>query len=141
VARRVRAFAAIESRYRPDAFPPAGAIGLMQLMPETALRYGVRTDDLQRPEINLRAGSRYLADLIRMFSGDLELALAGYNAGEWAVIKHGGRIPPVHATRADLPKILPLSERPRPRAAPRSGLAEGGGGPRSRRQTPRSSEN
>ena len=107
-----------ESNYKADAVSRAGAIGLMQLMPETALRYGVRTDDLQRPEINLRTGARYLADLLRMFSGDLELALAGYHAGEWAVIRHGGRIPPFSDTRAYVPRVLELYEslRPQPTA-------------------------
>ncbi len=111
----VHAVVAAESNYRADAVSPSGAIGLMQLMPETASRYGVRAEDLQRPDSNLRAGTRYLADLLRMFSGDLELALAGYNAGEYAVLKHGGRIPPYSATRAYVPRVLQLYEQLRPR--------------------------
>jgi soluble lytic murein transglycosylase-like protein len=114
----LHALIATESNYRADAISPAGAIGLMQLMPETAIRYGVRTDELVRPESNLRAGTRYLADLLRMFSGDLELALAGYNAGEYAVIRYGGRIPPFSATRAYVPKVLALYERLRHRDEP-----------------------
>lgn len=103
-----------ESNYKADAVSPSGAIGLMQLMPETALRYGVRTDELYRPELNVRVGARYLADLLKMFSGDLELALAGYNAGEYAVIKAGGRIPPFSQTRAYVPRVLQIYNRLRP---------------------------
>ena len=110
----VHAVIAAESNYRADAVSPSGAIGLMQLMPETASRYGVRAEDLQRPESNLRAGTRYLADLLRMFSGDLELALAGYNAGEYAVLRYG-RVPPYSATRAYVPRVLALYEQLRPR--------------------------
>ena len=111
----VHAVVAAESNYRADAVSPAGAIGLMQILPETASRYGVRAEDLARPESNLRAGTRYLADLLRMFSGDLELALAGYNAGEYAVIRAGRRIPPYSATRAYVPRVLELYEQLRPR--------------------------
>ena len=111
----VHAVVAAESNYRADAVSPSGAIGLMQLMPETASRYGVRAEDLQRPESNLRAGTRYLADLLRMFSGDLELALAGYNAGEYAVIRAGRRIPPYSATRAYVPRVIQLYDQLRPR--------------------------
>lgn len=110
----VHAVVFVESNYRADAVSPAGAIGLMQLMPETASRYGVRAEDLLRPESNLRAGTRYLADLLRMFSGDLELALAGYNAGEYAVIRHGGRVPPFSQTRAYVPKVLQIYNGLRP---------------------------
>jgi soluble lytic murein transglycosylase-like protein len=111
----VHAVVAAESNYRADAVSSAGAIGLMQLLPETASRYGVRAEDLARPDSNLRAGTRYLADLLRMFSGDLELALAGYNAGEYAVVRYGGRIPPFRATRAYVPRVLQLYEQLRPR--------------------------
>lgn len=72
----------------------------MQLMPATAQRYGVQADDrlsleakLHDPRVNIAAGSHYLADLIRMFGGSLELALAAYNAGEGAVRRAGNRIP------------------------------------------------
>ncbi len=121
----VHALVVAESNYRADALSPAGAIGLMQLMPETALRYGVSADQLYRPESNLRAGTRYLADLLRMFSGDLELALAGYNAGEYAVLRYGGRIPPFSATRAYVPRVLGLYERLRARLEDEPILAEG----------------
>ena len=78
----------------------------MQLMPETAQRYGVtdRFDPIQ----NLHGGARYLSDLLRMFDGNLSLALAGYNAGENSVVKHGYQIPPYAETRAYVPKVLDL---------------------------------
>jgi soluble lytic murein transglycosylase-like protein len=88
----VRAVIRAESNFDPRAVSPKGAAGLMQLMPETALRYGVknRFDAAQ----NLDGGVRYLRDLIAMFQGDLTLALAAYNAGEGAVLKYGRRVPP-----------------------------------------------
>jgi soluble lytic murein transglycosylase-like protein len=78
----------------------------MQLMPETAQRYGV-TDRFD-PVQNLHGGARYLSDLLRMFGGDLSLALAGYNAGEKNVVKHGYQIPPFQETKAYVPKVLNL---------------------------------
>jgi soluble lytic murein transglycosylase-like protein len=88
----VRAVIRAESNFDPRAVSPKGAAGLMQLMPETALRYGVenRFDAAQ----NVDGGVRYLRDLIAMFQGDLTLALAAYNAGEGAVLKYGRRVPP-----------------------------------------------
>jgi hypothetical protein len=82
----------------PRAVSPKGAIGLMQLMPATARRYGVDSDrhgtlerKLTDPRTNIRTGTRYLRDLINMFPGELELALAAYNAGEGAVMRAGNR--------------------------------------------------
>jgi soluble lytic murein transglycosylase-like protein len=86
-----------ESRFNPRATSPAGARGLMQLMPATALRYGVR--NIYDPGENIAGGSAYLRDLIDQF-GSLPLALAAYNAGEGAVIRHGGRVPPFAETQA-----------------------------------------
>jgi soluble lytic murein transglycosylase-like protein len=88
----VRAVIRAESNFDPRAVSPKGAAGLMQLMPATALRYGVenRFDAAQ----NVDGGVRYLRDLIAMFQGDLTLALAAYNAGEGAVLKYGRRVPP-----------------------------------------------
>lgn len=88
----VRAVIRVESNFDPRAVSPKGAAGLMQLMPETAMRYGVdnRFDPLQ----NIDGGVRYLRDLMAMFDGNLSLALAAYNAGEGAVLKYGRRIPP-----------------------------------------------
>lgn len=93
----------IESAGRADARSPKGALGLMQLMPATAQRYGV-ADPLD-PDANLRGGIRYLRDLLRQF-GSTELALAAYNAGEGAVMRHGNAIPPFAETQAYVPKVL-----------------------------------
>ncbi|MEQ8497069.1 MAG: transglycosylase SLT domain-containing protein, partial [Gammaproteobacteria bacterium] len=79
-----------ESAYDPEAVSTAGAVGLMQLMPGTAERYGVR--NRRDPTANVAGGTRYLRDLLDMFDNDLMLALAAYNAGENAVINHGRRI-------------------------------------------------
>lgn len=86
-----------ESAYDHTAVSSAGAQGLMQLMPATAVRYGVK--DSFNPVENVRGGAAYLRDLLDLFDQDLRLALAGYNAGENAVIKHGRRIPPYNETQ------------------------------------------
>jgi soluble lytic murein transglycosylase-like protein len=93
----VRAVIRVESNFDPRAVSPKGAAGLMQLMPETALRYGV--DNRFDPAQNVDGGVRYLRDLMAMFDGNLSLALAAYNAGEGAVLKHGRRIPPYPETQ------------------------------------------
>lgn len=93
----------VESGFRSDARSPKGALGLMQLMPATAARYGVA--DPFDIDANLRGGMRYLCDLFAQFGG-AELALAAYNAGEGAVIRHGYAIPPYAETRAYVPRIL-----------------------------------
>jgi len=96
----------IESAYDPNAISRAGAVGLMQLMPATAKRYGVA--DRRNPSANLSGGTRYLKDLLLRFDSNLELALAGYNAGENAVEKFGNRIPPFDETRNYVRKVLQL---------------------------------
>ena len=88
----VHAVIRVESNFDARAISPKGAAGLMQLMPETAQRYGV--DNRFDPAQNVDGGVRYLRDLIALFNGDLSLALAAYNAGEGAVLKYGRRIPP-----------------------------------------------
>lgn len=93
-----------ESGYNPDAVSRAGAQGLMQLIPATAERYGV-TDSFD-PQQNINGGARYLRDLLVMFNFDLRLALAGYNAGENAVIKYGYQIPPYPETQDYVRKVL-----------------------------------
>ena len=93
-----------ESGYDPRARSPKGAVGLMQLMPETAQRFGVR--NIQDPAQNIRGGALYLKWLLDYFRGDLRLALAGYNAGEAAVVRAGYRIPPIAETVSYVPKVL-----------------------------------
>jgi soluble lytic murein transglycosylase-like protein len=95
-----------ESRYDPKAVSGKGAIGLMQVMPETGRRYGVRAQELRVPAKNIVTGTQYLADLLRLFEGDVELALAGYNAGEHAVARHGDAIPPYAETKAYVPRVV-----------------------------------
>lgn len=87
-----------ESAFNPRAVSRAGAVGLMQLMPGTARRFGVR--DRFDPAQNLRGGARYLVWLLDHFNQDIDLALAGYNAGEGSVRRHGNRVPPFAETRA-----------------------------------------
>jgi soluble lytic murein transglycosylase-like protein len=94
-----------ESRYNPVARSPKGALGLMQVLPETAARYGV-AHALLPIEGNLKAGTRYLRDLMALFENRLDLALAAYNAGENAVLRHGKRIPPYRETLQYVPAVL-----------------------------------
>ncbi len=100
----IHAVVSAESRYDPEAISYRGAVGLMQLMPDTAERYKV--DNPFDPIQNLHGGARYLRYLIRLFDGDLELALAAYNAGEGAVLKSGGKIPAYTETVRYVPKVL-----------------------------------
>lgn len=86
-----------ESGFISRVTSPKGAQGLMQLMPGTAARYGV-TNPFD-PAQSISAGARYLKDLLQMFNGRLDLALAGYNAGEGAVIKYGYKVPPYSETK------------------------------------------
>jgi lysozyme len=113
----VHAVILAESNYRADAISPVGAIGLMQVMPDTGMLYGVQAEDLHHPDKNLRAGTAFLADLLHMFGGNLELALAGYHAGPYAVIRNGGKVPNYSATRAYIPRVLGYYERLRPPVA------------------------
>jgi soluble lytic murein transglycosylase-like protein len=93
-----------ESSFVAAATSPKGAQGLMQLMPGTAARYGVTNPyDVAQ---NIQGGTRYLKDLLKMFNGRIDLALAGYNAGEGAVMKYGKTIPPYDETRNYVRLIL-----------------------------------
>ena len=103
----VKALVAVESAFDPNAVSPKGAVGLMQIIPATAERYGITGDakrsieqKLKDPTINVRIGTRYLADLLKRFENDAVLALAGYNAGEYAVERYDRRVPPFPETRA-----------------------------------------
>ena len=102
----LKAVMAAESGFDPDAISPKGAVGLMQIMPATAERYGLRADQqksieekLTDPGTNIRLGARYLRDLQRMFPDQQDLVLASYNAGEGAVQQYKNTIPPYPETR------------------------------------------
>jgi soluble lytic murein transglycosylase-like protein len=95
-----------ESAYNPNAVSSAGAVGLMQLMPDTARRYGVT--DRRDAEQNVDGGTRYLKDLLAMFNSNLTLAVAGYNAGEGAVMKYNNSVPPYPETRNYVQHVLSL---------------------------------
>ena len=101
--RLVLAVVSVESSFEPRAVSPKGAQGLMQLMPATAASLGVA--DAFDPETNLEGGSRYLAELIALYGGDLTKALAAYNAGPGAVTRHGG-VPPYRETREYVRKVM-----------------------------------
>jgi soluble lytic murein transglycosylase-like protein len=105
----IHAVVSAESFYNAQAVSPKGATGLMQLMPDTAKRYGIT--DLLNPLQNLRAGAKYLRDLLAKFGHDKELAIAAYNAGEGAVMRSGNKIPNYPETRAYVPKVLEYYER------------------------------
>ncbi|MBF0622082.1 MAG: lytic transglycosylase domain-containing protein [Magnetococcales bacterium] len=100
----VHAVIQAESSFNPNALSPKGAVGLMQLMPETAAKYGVR--DRWDPENNIHAGARHLRRLLHMFKNNLTLSLAAYNAGENAVRRYGNRVPPYRETRRYVQKVL-----------------------------------
>jgi soluble lytic murein transglycosylase-like protein len=92
-----------ESTFKPRAMSNKGARGLMQLMPGTAVRFGVNS--IWDPRQNIEGGSRYMRFLLDKFDGNVDLALAGYNAGEGAVMKYGNRIPPYNETQEYVRRI------------------------------------
>lgn len=98
----LEAVAWAESRFNHRARSPAGAIGMMQLMPATAAELGVDPHD---PEANVNGGARYLRQMLQMFDGDIERALAAYNAGPAAVRRYNG-VPPYRETRAYVAAVL-----------------------------------
>lgn len=113
----VHAVIRVESGYNASALSPKGAQGLMQLLPETAKRFGVATADLLwKPDHNIRAGVAYLRSLLDLFGQDLHLVLAAYNAGENAVLRYGRQIPPFPETRDYVPKVLAIYTRLQPPA-------------------------
>jgi hypothetical protein len=111
----LQAVIATESGFDPQAVSPKGAIGLMQVMPATAERYGVTGDrklplarKLADPRTNIRTGTRYLRDLINMFPGQLDLAIAAYNAGEGAVLRAGNKVPNYRETQNYVKTVMQL---------------------------------
>jgi soluble lytic murein transglycosylase-like protein len=111
----LQAVIATESGFDAQAVSPKGALGLMQVIPATAARYGVTGDrktpiekKLFDPRTNIRTGARYLADLIRMFAGNLELAVAAYNAGENAVQRAGNKVPNYRETQNYVKTVMQL---------------------------------
>lgn len=120
-ANLLRAVVAVESGYESRAVSPKGAMGLMQLMPATARRYGV--GNAFDPAQNLNGGAKYLRDLLKQFGGRTDLALAGYNAGEGSVIKAGYRIPNYAETAEYVPKVLSIY-RGRMQQIPRSNVKQ-----------------
>lgn len=109
----LHAVIAAESAYDASALSAKGAIGLMQLMPATAKRYGAVNP--YNPSQNIWAGAQYLSVLLRLFGNNLQLALAAYNAGEGSVAKYGGNIPPFAETTAYVPKVIALYQQYRTR--------------------------
>ena len=124
----LQALIATESGFDAQAVSPKGAVGLMQLIPPTAARYGVRADKntpiekkLTDPRTNIRAGASYLRDLMTMFPGQLELAVAAYNAGEGAVQRAGNKIPNYPETKNYVKNVMQLYKQLLPfQGAPRS---------------------
>ena len=111
----LKAVSAAESGFNPNAVSPKGAIGLMQVMPATAERYGVVADKtrsveekLADPRTNARTGARYLAYLLKLFPGRVELAIAAYNAGEGAVARYKQQIPPFKETQNYVKTVMQL---------------------------------
>jgi soluble lytic murein transglycosylase-like protein len=102
----LRAVIVVESGFNSHAVSKRGAVGLMQLMPATATRFGVTNP--YDPRENVHAGAQYLKFLIDRFGQDIRLALAAYNAGEQAVDRNGGQIPPFSETMAYVPRVLKI---------------------------------
>lgn len=129
----LKAVMAAESGFNPAAVSPRGAIGLMQVMPATAERYGLQgdqrkslTDKLFDPKTNIRLAARYLRDLMRLFPNQLALVLASYNAGEGAVQKYRNSIPPYPETRNYVKLATQFYQlyQPAPEATGRAGKAD-----------------
>ncbi len=127
----LKAVIAAESGFDSAAVSPKGAVGLMQVLPATGERYGVRADTqrtvadkLTDPRINVLTGARYLRDLQARYPDRLELVLASYNAGEGAVARHADQIPPYAETRDYVTTVLELYRRFNPDAP---NAASGGG--------------
>ncbi|WAC71611.1 lytic transglycosylase domain-containing protein [Roseateles sp. SL47] len=106
-AQLLHAIIRVESNGNPRARSKAGALGLMQVMPGTGARYGVKNpSELMQPEVNIDVGARYLSDLSRMFGDRLDLVVAAYNAGEGAVMRYGMAIPPYAETQDYVQRVM-----------------------------------
>ena len=140
----LKAVVAAESGFDADVVSPKGAVGLMQLMPTTAVQYGVVADRAERrdrkgqvlparsveekltdPKTNIDAGARYLAYLIKLFKGELELAVAAYNAGEGAVQRAGNKIPNYRETQGYVKTVMGLYSVFKPEPPARAARADG----------------
>ena len=137
----LKAIMAAESGFNPTAVSPKGALGLMQLMPATAERYGVAGDarksigqKLFDPKTNIRLGARYLHDLRALFPGKPDLVIASYNAGEGAVQKYRNTIPPYPETRNYVQLVTQFYQFYQPIQVVSSGMSGESGGPRRRVQ-------
>jgi len=105
----VHAIIEAESAYMPNAISSAGAVGMMQLMPATAQRFGV--SDRNNPEDNIEGGTRYMRYLLDLHDSNLTLAIASYNAGENAVKRYNNEIPPYKETQEYVAKVLKFFKR------------------------------
>lgn len=121
----LKAVATAESGFNPQAVSPKGAVGLMQVIPDTAERFGVAGDKrrtldekLKDPAINVPLGARYLRYLQSLFPGRTDLVLAAYNAGEGAVQRHGNKIPPYKETQNYVKTVMALYASLQPLPAP-----------------------
>jgi len=99
----------VESGFDPNAVSSKGAVGLMQLMPATARRYGIT--NLYDPAQNIQGGAKYLRYLMQKFNNDLSLTLAAYNAGEETIQRYGNRLPPYQETILYVPKVMDVYRR------------------------------
>lgn len=132
----LKAVIAVESGFDAGAVSPKGAVGLMQLMPATAERFGVSSNAKQTlqqrladPAVNIPAGARYLSYLMGLFPGRMDLVLAAYNAGEGAVKKAGQAIPPFEETRKYVKAVTGIYEQlqlGKPQTMARASVASGG---------------
>jgi soluble lytic murein transglycosylase-like protein len=100
----VKAVIQAESNFNPNAVSQNGAVGLMQLMPNTARSMGIT--DLTDPQDNITAGVKYLRQLLTQFNDDERLAIAAYNCGPEVMKRFGGRLPPFKETRAFVDKVM-----------------------------------
>lgn len=106
----VMALVEVESNFNPRAISRKGAMGLMQLLPSTAVSYGLRSvQDLYDPALNIDIGTRHLKDLLDQHGGQWALAMASYNAGSQAVRRHGQRIPSYYETMLYVPAVLAIA--------------------------------